>query len=160
MTTKSLTATAFTPIGSVNHVVQSVLAAKATFSSVTGLGATNSISVSDRVWMVPLPSNCVVLDGYVSGHIDNDATVVKVGAFGPTGTMSSTLATLLTFSATPTLKRFFTSGGNAGAPVTMSAAATIPSVFVGVEVTSIGAGSATTTVSLVMVLYYATKGFV
>lgn len=152
----SLTATGFYQ-SNPRLVHAGINVAKGVFQSVLGhAGTTSTITASDRIWMIALPANCVVIDGYLSGHVDNDATIYKVGAVGSTGTMSSTLATLLTLSATPTLKRFLTSGGNAGVPMTMSASDDVPIVYVAVECTT--AGSNTTTVSLVLVLQYVAKG--
>lgn len=119
-------------------------------------GTSKSHTASDRIWMVPVPANCIIVDGYLRGHIDNDASIFKIGAFGPTGTMSSTLATLITLSTTQQTKRFDQGGNAAGCPMTMSASDDQPVVYVGVECTT--AGTNTNTASLVLVLFYVAKG--
>lgn len=158
----SITATNFTPLSSINFLYQGIRAAKATFAGTGGLGGANTITASDRIWMVPIPANSVVLDGYLKGHIDIDganAIVFKCGAFGSAGTMSSTLASALSISASCSIQRFKPSvTGNDGPPLTMSASADVAQTFIGIEVTS--SATNTATVSLVLVVYYAPKGFV
>lgn len=80
-----------------NHV--GVNAVRATRTSTT------TLSVSDIVFAVKVPSGATIIDGYIKGTIDNAATIVKVGTGGVGGT-DSNLLSAGTLSATSQMKRF------------------------------------------------------
>lgn len=114
-------------------------------------GAT-SLSASDVIYMVKVPTGCLILDGYISGTAGGDAMIFDVGIIpggsGGTSLTDNNLAAALTFSETAAIKRF-----NAALPLRISTSDdAVPYNWVQLTRTS---GTSTATASLVIVVAYA-----
>lgn len=115
-------------------------------------GAT-SLSASDIIFMVKVPTGVVILDGYMAGTAGGDAMLFDVGIIpggsGGTTLTDNNLAAALTLSETSQMKRF-----NAGTlPLRISVSDDqVPYNWVQLTRTS---GTSTATASITLVIEYA-----
>lgn len=68
--------------------------------------STTTLSVSDIVFMVKVPHGSTIIDGYISGTIDNAGTIVKLGIIAGAGTLVDNNLFTGTLSATAVITRF------------------------------------------------------
>lgn len=115
-------------------------------------GGATSLSASDIIYMVKVPTGCMILDGYISGTAGGDAMVFDVGIIpggsGGTSLTDNNLAAALTLSATAQMVRF-----NAALPLRISTSDdAVPYNWVQLTRTS---GTSTATASIVILVAYA-----
>ena len=110
-----------------------------------------TLSASDIILGVKIPSGVFIIDGYISGTVDNTATVFKVGVQGLT---DNNLGTLLTLSTTAGLKRF----DGASLPVQLSMSDDNVLQYSYVTLTVNSSASLTQSSSINLVVEYARKG--